>query len=486
MRLEFLREPELQFGSGTHVDIRFGLMDYGPLDFEEPKPRSISVGVIGTPETIEGLASWLERCRTEIPAKQSRQPNLFPPFPGFNADAVFRSNLVLDDRHLRQISARRFDDVTDAGWSNKTVASAVKLFEEEFEVLSEDPTVDVVLCAPPMTLLAAMEREIGESPLDDETEGPESASESPATFDFRRLLKARAMQILSAPIQIVLPTTYDAEIRRKQKRRPEDARQIQDDATRAWNLHTALYYKAGGTPWRLIREASELTTCYVGISFYRSLDEEQLMTSMAQVFNERGDGLIVRGGPVKLSKEDRVAHLSAEDARTLLADALERYRKTHRNAPARVVVHKTSGFNEEELEGFTKATSDERIDLQDFVSFRRSAARVFRNGSYPPLRGTLLHLDAQDKVLYTRGSVDFFATYPGMYVPRPLAFRCEQIEQTPSFLAREALALTKMNWNSSQFDGGQPITLQAASKVGDVLKYVGESDKVAPRYSFYM
>ena len=31
------------------------------------------------------------------------------------------------------------------------------------------------------------------------------------------------------------------------------------EATRAWNIHTALYYKAGGIPWRLVRDAAELT-----------------------------------------------------------------------------------------------------------------------------------------------------------------------------------------------------------------------------------
>ena len=45
------------------------------------------------------------------------------------------------------------------------------------------------------------------------------------------------------------------------------------------------------------------------------------------------------------------------------------------------------------------------------------------------------------KVLYTRGSVDFFETYPGKYVPVPLRIRSESTEQTQRFLAREVLAL---------------------------------------------
>ena len=57
------------------------------------------------------------------------------------------------------------------------------------------------------------------------------------------------------------------------------------------------------------------------------------------------------------------------------------------------------------------------------MSIGRSSARLFRYGAYPPLRGTLLSLDAREQLLYTRGSVEFFSTYPGMYVPQPLALR---------------------------------------------------------------
>jgi hypothetical protein len=73
-----------------------------------------------------------------------------------------------------------------------------------------------------------------------------------------------------------------------------------------------------------------------------------------------------------------------------------------------------------------------------------------------------------------------------MYMPRTLRNGCDQIEQTPRYLAEEILALTKMNWNDTQFDGGFPITLRAAREVGDILKYLGPEDAIQPHYSFYM
>ena len=47
-----------------------------------------------------------------------------------------------------------------------------------------------------------------------------------------------------------------------------------------------------------------------------------MLTSVAQVFNERGEGLVVPGGNAQQDKDDRSPHLSSADASQLLADAL--------------------------------------------------------------------------------------------------------------------------------------------------------------------
>ena len=63
---------------------------------------------------------------------------------------------------------------------------------------------------------------------------------------------------------------------------------------------------------------------------------------------------------------------------------------------------------------------------------------------------------------------------------------CAQTVKTSKFLAQEILALTKMNWNNTQYDGGEPITLRAAHQVSGILKYIDEDDHIEPRYSFYI
>jgi argonaute-like protein implicated in RNA metabolism and viral defense len=291
--------------------------------------------------------------------------------------------------------------------------------------------------------------------------------------------------LLGIPLQMVRPSTYTGQRARKNKRHGSSA-PLQDEATRAWNLHTALYYKAGGVPWRLLRSSTDLATCFVGISFYKSLDGDKLLTSVAQVFNERGEGVIVKGAQAQLSKDDRQPHLSREDAHSLLKNAIEVYRREHRTSPARLVVHKTSKMTDGELQGFGTAADEQQIDVVELANVRRSLTRLFRAGSYPPLRGSFLRLADTIGLLYLRGSVQFFETYPGMYVPRPFEFSLAQTETTVEQLAREMLALSKLNWNNTQFDGGEPITVRAARRVGDILKCVADGAAVQPSFRFYM
>jgi len=490
MNISFIEEPELQFGAGRHVDIRFGIMNYGPLDSElDLAPKKIIVGIVGSKESIEGVRTWLEKCRTEIlaksykgnPEKQNKQPNLFTHFPGFESSMGFKSALVMHDTLCRDLPSSSILAISKLAGRNERIARCVDLFVEEIQYLSQNTGAKVIVCAVPLELLEAMGPDQG----DEDESDDQVPNVADSQLDFHDMLKARAMQQYRKPIQIILPYTYDPS---KPRRTVKLGRkmELQDEATRAWNIHTAIYYKAEGVPWRLPRDSTQLTACYVGVSFYRSLDKNALLTSLAQVFNERGEGVVVRGPTATVSKEDRQPHLPEEQANQLVRDALARYRDVHKTWPARVVLHKSSQFDSGEQKGFLAALKEKGISTHDFLWISRSATKLYRAGKYPPLRGTLLTLDSREMILYTRGSVNFFETYPGMYVPTPLRIRSEDTEQTQRFLAQEVLALTKMNWNNTQFDGSEPVTLQAARKCSNVLRYCSDVRQIEPRYSFYM
>lgn len=490
MKTEVIAEPELEFGGGgTHIDIRFGLRDYGPLDITEPDaPKNIAVALVGTNETIEAAHSWLEKCGSGIGAKKTRRAHLFPAFPGFG-DQKNLAGLTITDRLIRAISKREIDALAARKRTAPLVREAAELFVSEMRHVTEQAKPSVVICLPPANLMTT---------LDPEPLGPRrhrrfvpaslEASEDEVVVpppDFHDVLKAEGMT-LPAPIQMMRAETYDPAKPRKQRTRGDRIAPLQDEATRVWNLYTALYYKAGGTPWRVRRVSTELTTCYVGVSFYKTKEGDRLMTSMAQVFNELGDGVVVRGGPARIEKDDRQPHMTNEASADLLRQALSTYRAEHHTLPARLVVHKTSSFNAGELDGFAAAAKEANIEWVDLVSVRKSRTRLFRAASLPPLRGTFMSLDEKTHLLYTRGTVDFFETYPGLYVPRALEFHCDSVESTPTALATEMLALSKMDWNNTQFDRGEPVTIRVARHVGNILRQITPSGTVQPRYSYFM
>lgn len=482
MNITFVPEPELEFGAGKHIDIRFGIMNYGPLDVDSSlAPKDIALGIIGTKESIEGAADWFQKCKVEVSAKVSKQPNLFPRFPGFDEDRAFYSRLVIDPSLCRDLPKTELLSLGAIKNRKLRIEKAVQLFVDEIKYLAQNTAAKVIVCALPLILLP----HIAPAPKARSAESEDEPQDViGGQVDFHDMLKANAMSF-KKPIQLILPSTYDESARGKQKKSGL-VRTLQDEATRAWNIHSALYYKAGGTPWRLERSSSDLTVCYIGISFYKSLDRSKLLTSVAQVFNERGEGVVVRGGAASISKEDRQVHLLETDAFGLLKDALARYRDVHKNAPARVVVHKSSSFNQAEVSGFQLAAKESNIDVVDLLHLSPSSCRLYRGGQYPPLRGTVLTLDDENMLMYPRGSVEFFETYPGKYIPVPLLVKLAQSEQTQRFLAREILSLTKMNWNKTQFDGSEPITLTASRQVSAVLRYCPEGFELEPRYSFYM
>jgi hypothetical protein len=366
----------------------------------------------------------------------------------------------------------------------RAVAKAVEIYDAELQALHDEPACDVVIVCRPDNL---DDTALSKARKDDSDDGEvDGARRNPGRraflADFHALLKARSLRY-KQPIQIVRRNTWDPTFRD-----PRTGRigANQDEATRAWNLHTALYYKNGGVPWRLSRDPSDLSSCYIGIAFYKAADST-LHTSVAQIYNQRGDGIIVRGGPATISSEDRQPHLAEDDARELLETALKRYRAEHLHAPARIVLHKASDYTTEERAGFNQAANDERLALFEMLWLTSSdTIRLYRHGVQPPLRGTFLTVDERRHLLYTSGAVPFYKTYPGHYVPQPLGIRVISADSSPDTLAAEVLALTKMNWNNTRLDGGSPITLRTARAVGTILRHHNSDGPVAGRYAHYM
>jgi hypothetical protein len=254
------------------------------------------------------------------------------------------------------------------------------------------------------------------------------------------------------PIQLVQESTT--------RRTTVGRRQLDHPTEVAWNLATGAYFKAGGLPWG--PSGLPPNTCFVGVSFTRPLGSDStLQSSIVQAFDERGEGLVLRGPDFKWDQreEGRSPHLPAETARILLGMVLGRYRAERGAMPRRVVVHKSSKFEPDERDGFHDALRE--VELHDLVALTRTSDwRLFRAGKYPPLRGTVLSAGSHS-MLYTTGWVSNLG-YDHGHVPAPVRITDHVGDTASRLLLSEILTLTKMNWNSSGFAETMPITLRFA------------------------
>jgi hypothetical protein len=466
-------EPMLEFGDGgQHCDPRQGLREFGPL-----QPRSgdvVRVGVIGTEDTVGGFTEFLAETARGVESENKQLINLNPDFPGLGNQNPFRCKFEVPDGATATLSRRQVNEIRGIGRHDQAVRHAVELIASQLSALTESSAKpDVIVLALPVPLI----EKLVNAKSEEQIEGAEDDDDSDDTLNFRDLLKAKTLH-LDVPTQIVWPDTWDdaAKIPRKVKR--ESNRQTQVKATRAWNLLNALFYKAGKVPWRLLPDPAEYRTSFLGIGFYRDLGGQQLWTSTAQMFDERGRGQTETNG--------RHPYLTAKDAEELVAQSITAYKAHHRHVPARAVVFKTSRFRPEEAEGIDAALKKFGIEMADLLWVQESSPiAVFRAGNYPVLRGTFVDLNGKG-LLYTRGSVPYYGTYPGLRVPRPLLLvPHENSDSTISALAKDVLALTKVNWNSTQFDQKLPAPIKAAREVGRILKHIEFGTTVSPDFRKY-
>jgi hypothetical protein len=477
----FFDEPELEFLGGKHIDIRFGLSTYGALDSDSESVKSkIRLGLVGDQASIDKFTAWVEKCSGGVPAKKTKLITMFPAFPGFGEGKPI-CEFVCSSQMSRSINKRDLVKLTTLGDREKIVSDSVDRYVLEVNDLYENTNCDIVICLVPAELLKPID--MGSEPrFGPRSRKPKESGKHKTVW--HDLLKARSMNA-RGPVQMVRPATYGGKIHRY-RQDGEPTKNVEDPASIAWNFFVGLYYKGGGIPWRLTRFASDLSTCFVGISYFHDVHDDSVQTSVAQVFNERGEGVVIRGGQAVVVKDDKTVHMDADTASELIANALALYKREHKNLPARLVCHKSSYFDDGEQKGIANATDRFGIDQLNLLSFRKSSVRLFRNKANPPLRGTSVELDATRSLLYTQGSVDFYRSYPGMYIPRPIEILFDQIDSSPEVLIPEVLALTKMNWNSTRFVNAFPITIGAAKNVGSVLRYLDSDSPLQARYSFYM
>lgn len=496
IKIECLREPALLFGqSKLGIDPRRMMAKAGAVDLVAS--RDVRIGLVGAFDEIQLARRWLPRLNGMAVAKE-KSANRFRDWPG--AQTTFGVTFTVEERFIRQIDGDRLNLALSRNSPSDTFEELLELYDSRIQSLFGDIRPDcIIVCLPDVAAdmrisnprLSAREREALErlqreeedeqlslfNPTPEELKAAEDLRTQAEDLLFRtfyRALKARVMTHQNPiPVQVVRRDTF---------LRPDN--EGQSVATRAWNLATSLYYKAGHEPWR----PADLpdNTCFIGVSFHhlKRREGDVMYASVAQAFSNEIEPFALKGSTLPHEqRRNRQPYLDECQSRNLINDVLDKYENQAGVLPARVIVHKTSMYQPEEDLGF-RGGAQARVPVCDLVWMRSTSFRLLRKGYQEPWRGTFCTV-GDEHYLFTSGYISWWDEYPGPHIPSPLQIgACGETDIAQR--AREILALTKMNWNSSDGVGRYPITVSFARKVGMLMAELSDNQVPNPSYRFYM
>jgi len=253
-----------------------------------------------------------------------------------------------------------------------------------------------------------------------------------------------------------------------------------------WWLSLGLYAKANGIPWVIDKSTND--SAFIGLSFAirHVAGNKKVVLGSSQIFDSTGQGLrfLLQNieHPVFYGRNP---FMSKEDARRLILKLKDAYRRIDPNSSLKkIVIHKTTHFTGEEIEGIAQALEGienvELLQIQQFTTWRGIRGNIQKKiaHSFPISRGTVIQLDDFSFLIWTHGSVQHadvagagMSYYQGKRgIPAPLLVRrvrgTDPIEQT----VNEILALTKVNWNGGELYKILPVTIDFATKLAVMAK----------------
>jgi hypothetical protein len=495
IRIECLPEPRLTFGGGFKgFEPRKALSSAGPADLG--RLREVRLGMVGPEEDVKAARAWLARFGHFMPAREGNAAR-YRHWPG--SDHALGVRFIVDERFVRPVDQTRLDRGLIASTTKDGFEELLDAFDSKIQGLLGDVRPDCIVVVLPEALadlrvqnasLSFAERNALErlqkeeedaqlalfQPTPEELQAAEALRTQADDLLFRtfyRALKARTMSHVNpVPIQVLRRDTVD---------RADD--KGHSHATRAWNIAVSLYYKSGGLPWRPADLPDNV--CFVGVSFHhlKRRSGDLVYASVAQAFSTEVEPFALKGATIDHEqRRDRHPYLTANQASALMADVIRQYEARAGMLPSRVVVHKTTMYEPEEEEGF-KAATHGRVPATDLVWIRSTAFRLLRKGTQEPWRGTFCTVGSET-FLFTTGFVPWWNEYPGPHIPAPVqlgAAGTTDLRQR----AVEILALSKMDWNSSEALSRFPITLSFSKRVGQIMTEFSDDQVPNPSYRFY-
>ncbi|MFB0614215.1 hypothetical protein [Aurantiacibacter poecillastricola] len=492
--IESLAEPSLVFRNGKRgIEPRRVLSSGSKSD----NLNVINIGLVGPPDDVAAVRKWLGKLDKFQVAREANAKR-YRDWPG--ARVALASEFEIPSRFVRSLDQDAVEDALTRVQRGTGFEDLLEMFASQITGLFRDGGPDcVVICLPEVIgdlrvdnpALSAIERRALER-LQAEEESAQMSLFQPTPEElqaakdlrvqaddllfrtFYRALKVRCMQHQNAvPIQV---------IRRDTVERADD--KGHSHATRAWNLAVSLYYKAGSMPWQPADLPSN--TCFVGVSFHhlKRRSGSLIYASLAQAVASDVEPFALSGAMIDHDqRRDKQPYLNKEQASNLISEVIKEYLRVAGVTPDRIILHKTSNYQPEEVEGFLEGSKD-AVPSCDLIWMRPTPLRVIRRGMEEPWRGTLVSV-GDESYLFTNGFIPWWNEYPGPHIPAPIEIGSAKHTDLKE-RAREILALSKINWNSTEGMSRYPVTLSFAKKVGQLMAEFPEGQTPNPSYRFYM
>ena len=251
-----------------------------------------------------------------------------------------------------------------------------------------------------------------------------------------------------------------------------------------WGLSTGIFAKANGELWRPRYFDDE--TAFIGIS-YSMLSNGGYYVGCSQLFDSCGNGMRLIINQLKDPKVIREnPYMSKEDAQYVVGNLLRAYYRSSPTAKLkRVVVHKSSDFQQSEIDGINMAlASIENVELLQIQEYSDWRAIQF-NGEYNEgmsgfsvKRGLTTKIDDDKLLIWTHGCIKDAELLGNMNyykggrgIPAPILVKRYQGKSSADLIVNEILMLTKMNWNSGDcLYKNLPVTVDFSKIVAKMAK----------------
>lgn len=500
--LIYIEEPNILFANGQKcTDARDGLALFGALT----QLYGIKSGVVASKNGLEIFKKYLQQLQQPV---YNANNITRPMFPGF--ETVFNCKWDTNGIFFKEVTNEEIEKYLYNDSTHKRTYDLVTLFIEKIISASknDEERVDVwfvivpdeiyKFCRPQSNipkdkiqtkalLTKGKAKNFQYTPmLFEEFDKEEKAKAEEAKvylFDaqFHDQLKARLLPY-TIPTQIFRESTLDWQNFKNAFGAPQrDFSKIEGHL--AWTISTAVYYKAGGKPWKLSDIRSGV--CYLGL-VYKQIEKSKNPKNAccaAQMFLDNGDGTVFKGevGPW-YNPDNKEFHLKSKEAKSLLSQALISYKEQNGSNPKEVFIHAKTRFNPEEWTAFREVTPEGTNLVGVTITHTKPLKLYKQEGEFPILRGNALIINEKSAFLWTIGYVPKIQTVLSMEVPNPIFIEINKGEADIVQVLKDILALTKLNYNACIYADGIPVTLRFADKIGEIL--TASTDIKAPPLAF--